>query len=101
MRVPSSIPAGMLTESVRVWLTRPAPPHFVQGSLTTSPRPWQVGQVRSIWKNPPWLARTRPPPPHVVQVFGVVPGLDPAPGHTSPVTLDGTWTSTLLPEQAS
>ena len=75
MRVPSSMPAGMLTESVRVWLTRPAPAHFAQGSFTTSPRPWQVGQVRSIWKKPPWLARTRPAPPQVGQVVGAGAGL--------------------------
>ena len=51
----------------------------MQGSDTTSPRPWQVGQVRSMWKKPPWLARTRPAPPQVGQVFGLVPGLEPEP----------------------
>ena len=97
MRVPSSMPAGMLTESVRVSLTRPAPAHFVQGSDTTSPRPWQVGQVRSMWKKPPWLARTRPAPPQVGQVFGLVPGFEPEPEQMSQVTLVGTSTSTVLP----
>ena len=97
MRVPSSIPAGMLTESVRVSLTRPAPEHFVQGSDTTSPRPWQVGQVRSMWKKPPWLARTRPAPSQVGQVFGLVPGFEPEPEQRLQVTVVGTSTSTDLP----
>ena len=37
-----------------------------------SPRPWQVGQVRSMEKKPCW-ARTRPWPPQVAQVFGLEP----------------------------
>src|SRR5690349_12735713 len=98
MRVPSSIPAGMLTESVRVSLTRPAPEHLVHGSETTSPRPWQVGQVRSMWKNPPCVARTRPAPLQVEQVFGLVPGFEPVPEQRLQVTVVGTSTSTLLPE---
>src|SRR3954451_18569641 len=98
MRVPSSIPAGMLTESVRVSLTRPAPEHLLHGSDTTSPRPWQVGQVRSMWKKPPWLARARPAPLHVGQVFGLDPGLAPEPEQTSQVTEVGTSISTVLPE---
>ena len=58
----------------------------MQGSDTTSPRPWQVGQVRSMWKKPPWLARTRPAPLQVGQVFGLVPGFAPEPEQTSQVT---------------
>ena len=29
-----------------------------------------------MWKKPPWLARTRPAPWQVWQVFGLVPGFD-------------------------
>ncbi len=50
--MPSSMPAGMLTDSERSSVTRPWPAHFVQGSLIVWPRPWQVGQVRSIEKKP-------------------------------------------------
>ena len=53
------------------------------------PRPWQVGQVRSTEKKP-WLARTRPEPWQVPQVFGCVPGLAPEPEQTSQVTAVGT-----------
>ena len=42
------------------------------------PRPWQVGQVRSIEKKP-CAARTRPVPWQVAQVVGLVPGLAPEP----------------------
>ena len=59
MRVPSSMPAGMLTESLRSSVMRPAPAHSGQGSEITSPRPWQAGQVRSIEKKP-CAARMRP-----------------------------------------
>jgi hypothetical protein len=91
----------MLTDSVRDWLTRPAPAHLVQGPGRTSPRPWQAGQVRSMWKKPPWDARTRPAPLQVGQVFGLEPGLAPVPVHTSQVTEVGTSTSTVLPAKAS
>ena len=74
MRVPSSTPAGMLTDSVRSRVTRPAPAQALQGSSMISPRPWQVGQVRSIEKKP-WLARTRPWPPQVGQAARLGAGL--------------------------
>ena len=67
MRVPSSTPAGTLTESVRSRVTRPAPAHSAQGSSIDLRRgPWQGGQVRSMAKKP-CCARTRPWPPQVVQ----------------------------------
>ena len=50
--MPSSMPAGILTESFRDSVTRPAPWHSRHGSAITWPRPWQVGQVRSIEKKP-------------------------------------------------
>ena len=54
-----------------------------------SPPPPHCGQVRSIEKKP-WLARTRPLPPHVAHVLVPVPGLAPAPEHVSHMALDGT-----------
>src|SRR5207245_88738 len=61
MRVPSSTPAGMLTESVRSFCTCPLPRHALQGLRTNWPRPWQLGQVRSMVKKP-CCARTLPAP---------------------------------------
>ena len=46
------------------------------------PRPWQVGQVRSMAKKPCW-ARTRPWPAQVRQVVGLEPALAPVPEHAS------------------
>ncbi len=74
MRVPSSTPAGMLTESVRSRVTRPEPAQDGHGLSITWPRPWQVGQVRSSVKKP-WAWRMRPAPPQVGQVFGLRAGL--------------------------
>ena len=62
----------------------------------TSPRPWQVGQVRSIEKKP-CAARTRPWPSQVGQAFGLEPGLAPVPEQVSQVTLVGTRISAVLP----
>ena len=55
----------------------------------TSPRPWQLGQVRSMVKKP-WEARTLPNPAQVGQLVGLVPGFAPDPEHFSQATLDGT-----------
>jgi len=68
----------MLTDSVRSLVTRPAPPQSAQGFWMVSPRPWQVGQGRSIVKNP-WLARIFPAPEQVGHVVGLVPDLAPLP----------------------
>ena len=100
MRVPSSTPAGMLTESVRSLVTRPEPRQAWQGSSIVSPRPWQVGQVRSMVKKP-WLARTLPWPPQVGHVVGLVPALAPVPEHVSQETLVGTQICAVLPAKAS
>ncbi len=96
MRVPSSTPAGMVTESVRSRVTRPAPLQDGQGVSMVSPRPWQEGHVRSMVKKP-WLARTLPTPPQVRQVLGEVPALAPAPEQASHVTLVGTRICAVLP----
>ena len=96
MRVPSSTPGGMLTESVRSRVTRPEPEHDGQGSSITWPRPWQRGQVRSSVKKPcAW--RIWPWPPQVAQVFGLVPVLAPVPEQASQVTEVGSRTCAVLP----
>jgi hypothetical protein len=100
MRVPSSMPEGMFTESVRSSVTRPCPEHFAQGSLIVWPRPWQVGQVRSIEKKP-WLALTRPEPEHMAHVTGWVPGFAPEPEHSVHAMEDGTRICAVLPVKAS
>ena len=97
MRVPSSTPGGMLTESVRSRVTRPEPEQDGQGLSITWPRPWQLGQVRSSVKKP-WAWRMRPGPPQVGQAFGLVPVLAPEPEQASQVTEVGIRTCAVLPE---
>ena len=89
MRVPSSTPAGIFTDSVRSRVMRPWPPQLPQGSEITWPLPWQVGQVRSTVKKP-CEALTAPAPPQVPQVLGAVPGLAPVPLQTSQAVAVGT-----------
>src|SRR5581483_7076144 len=96
MRVPSSMPAGMFTDSLRSSVIRPEPEQAGQGSATTSPRPWQLGQVRSIEKKP-CAARTRPWPSQVGQVFGDEPRLAPVPEQVLQTILVGTSISAVLP----
>ncbi len=86
----------MVTDSVRSRVTRPAPLQDGHGVSIVSPRPWQVGQVRSMVKKP-WLARTLPMPPQVRQVVGEVPALAPEPEQLSQVTLVGTRICAVLP----
>src|SRR5262245_19169536 len=85
IRVPSSTPTGMVTDSVRSRVTRPAPLHDGQGVSIVSPRPWHDGQVRSMVKKP-CVARTLPIPPQVRQVVGAVPALAPEPVQLLQVT---------------
>lgn len=76
MRVPVSTPGGIDIELLRI---DPAiAPAGRQGFSITSPRPWQVGQVRSTMKKPCW-ARTWPCPPHRLQRRVPVPGSAPEP----------------------
>src|SRR5579875_2259622 len=96
MRVPSSTPAGTLTDSERSRVTRPEPAHLSQGLSIVWPRPWQVGQVRSMAKKP-CCARTRPCPPQVRQVTGREPGLAPLPAQASQLTLVGILMEAFLP----
>src|SRR5262249_36578965 len=97
MRVPSSTPEGMLTESERSRVTRPEPEQEGQGLSITCPRPWQAGHVRSNVKNPcAW--RMRPCPPQVGQALRRVPDLAPAPEQASQVTEVGMRTWAFFPE---
>ena len=60
------------------------------------PRPWQVGQVRSMAKKP-CCARTRPWPAQVLQVAGLEPALAPEPAQVSQVTEVGSLIVAFLP----
>src|SRR5271169_5210055 len=75
----------MLTERARSRVTRPSPPHAVQGFSMTWPRPWQDGQVRSRVKKP-WAWRILPWPPQVAHTLGLVPDWAPLPVQDSQVT---------------
>src|SRR6516164_974107 len=90
----------MLTASVRSRVTRPEPTHEGHGSSIIWPRPWQEGQVRSSVKNP-CDCLTRPAPPHIAQVFGLVPALAPVPEQDSQVTETGISIWAVLPWKAS
>jgi len=100
MRVPSSTPGGMLTESVRSRVTRLEPEQVGHGLSITWPRPWQPVQVRSSVKKP-WAWRMRPAPPQCGQVFGLVPALAPVPEQASHDTEVGMRTCAVLPAKAS
>ena len=96
MRVPSSTPAGILTDSMRSRVTRPAPEQDGHGLSITWPRPWQAGQVRSRVKKP-WAWRMRPAPAQVGQVLGLVPLLAPVPEQASQATEVGIRICAALP----
>jgi hypothetical protein len=59
MRMPSLMPAGILTSSVFCFLILPAPLQLVQGSGMILPVPWQCGQVCWMLKKP-WRMCTVP-----------------------------------------
>src|SRR3984885_6382861 len=100
MRVPSSTPAGIFTDKVRSRVILPEPAHDAHGLSIDWPRPWQFGQVRSSVKKPcAW--RTRPAPPHIGQVLGLVPALAPTPEQDSQVTETGISIWAVLPRKAS
>src|SRR5579871_6734114 len=100
MRVPSSTPAGTLTDSVRSLVTRPEPAHLSHGFSIVCPRPWHEGQVRSMAKKP-CCALTRPWPPQVLQVTGLEPARAPEPAQASQAIDVGIRTVAVLPANAS
>ena len=61
------------------------------------PSPLQVGQVRSMVKNPCW-ARTLPSPEQVGQLCGWAPPAAPVPPHSSQGVAPGTEMVACLPE---
>src|SRR5262245_47505145 len=89
MRVPSSTPGGMSTDSVRSFCIWPEPLHCLHGLRTTRPAPRHFGHVRSMVKKP-WLARTFPCPEQVEQVSGLLPASAPEPLQLSHSTRLGT-----------
>lgn len=82
MVCPSSIPAGILTDTLRVLFTRPLPLAVGTGSSTTVPSPRQLGQV-DIWAKLPRMVfctvRTCPVPLQFGQGLRLVPALAPEP----------------------
>mmetsp|Transcript_21760 Transcript_21760/g.73947 ORF Transcript_21760/g.73947 Transcript_21760/m.73947 type:complete len:219 (+) Transcript_21760:269-925(+) len=80
---PVATPAGTRSEIRLLRLTRPSPPHAVQG-VDCCPAPPHVGHVLTCWKFPRGVRATDttcPVPPHVPHVVGLVPGLVPLPSH--------------------
>src|SRR3546814_910425 len=96
MRMPSSMPAGILTCRVLLRRMRPTPSQDGHGSVISLPVPWQVGQVCCTLKKPCCM-RTAPEPPQVRQVLGEVPGLALLPWQVSPCYKLGTRLSVLQP----
>ena len=99
MRSPSSTPAGIFTESVLCFFTRPAPRQVAHGSAIILPLPWQVGQVCWIEKKP-CESRTVPAPWQVSHVLGAVPGLAPEPWQVSHVSMVGMRILVSVPRAA-
>ena len=97
--MPSSMPAGILTSSVLVFLVRPTPSQVPHGSGITLPLPWQVGQVCWIEKKP-CCRRTVPCPAQDVHTLGLVPGLAPVPPQVSQPSQLGTRISVAKPAAA-
>jgi hypothetical protein len=100
IRMPPSMPAGILTSSVFCFLIRPWPWQAMQGSGMTLPAPRQVGQVCCTLKKP-WRIWTAPAPAQVPQVLTWVPGLAPDPWQVSQDSQLGMRIWASLPRAAS
>src|SRR5690606_27387565 len=96
LRMPSSMPGGILTCRVLLRRIRPTPSQAVHGSVISLPDPWQVGQVCCTLKKPCCM-RTAPEPPHVRHVLADVPGLAPLPWQVSQFSQLGTRISVSKP----
>src|SRR5580658_7825611 len=104
MCVPSSTPAGILTFTVRLVLTRPSPSHSGQGRRITVPKPPQPGQGREVITWPrndlvTWL--TSPRPLQTSQVLGWLPGALPSPEQVGQTTAVSTVRSLVAPNTHS
>ena len=101
MRVPSSTPAGMLTESVRSRVTRPGAAAG-RARIVDHLAAALAGRAGALEREEALRVRGRlPAPPQVVQVFGLVPALAPVPEQASQVTEVGMRTCAVLPAKAS
>src|SRR3954449_8154752 len=98
------MPAGIVPSSRRSATFLPLPSHSVHGVVTRLPEPPHCGHD-DVRTNSPKTLRdtccTRPPPPHVGQVIGDVPGSAPLPLHRSHVTLTWKGMSRVTPVAAS
>ena len=100
MRMPSLMPAGILTSSVFWRFSLPAPLQLGQGSGMILPLPWQCGQVCWMLKKP-WRRCTVPAPLQLGQVLALVPGLAPLPWQVSQLSQLGMRICVSLPAAAS
>lgn len=83
---PSSMPAGMSTETVSVFDVRPSPLHSLHGVSGIDPEPWQSPQTVRCCTEPKIDCATRvtcPVPPHVLHVVIFEPFAAPLPPHVS------------------
>jgi hypothetical protein len=100
IRLPVSIPAGIVTFIVRFRVTSPLPAQAAQGFSMISPSPLQDGQVVAIEKKPE-LRRTCPAPPQVGQTFLPLPLSAPPPLHSEQLSLRLKVISSFFPKTAS
>src|SRR5688572_3398103 len=82
IRVPFSIPAGIVISISFFARTSPSPRHEAQGDVTFVPAPPHAGHVDWSMKKPA-LRPTTPRPPHEEQVDRDVPGFAPEPLHVA------------------
>ena len=97
MRVPSSTPGGMLTDSVRSRVTRPEP-RAGRARVLDHLAAALAGRAGALEREE--ALRVRGPcraPPQVAQVFGLVPALAPVPEQASQVTEVGMRICAVLP----
>ena len=104
MVVPSSMPAGMVTDSFFWFRTVPLPRHFWQGLLTIRPVPPHRGQAPVDWNTPKAVrccVRTVPVPPQSGQDSALVPGAAPVPAQSGQASTREMVISFWQPKAAS
>ena len=85
MRVPSSTPGGMLTDSVRSRVTRPEP-RAGRARILDHLAAALAGRTGALQREEALRVADAAVPPQVAQVFGLVPALAPVPEQVSQVT---------------
>ena len=98
--MPSSTPAGTLTESVRSLVTRPEPAHLSHGFSIVCATAVTRG-TGALDGEEALLRPTRPWPPQVLHVTGLEPGRAPEPAQASQASDVGMRTVAVLPPNAS